>query len=64
MLGFQMFPSSQPYYIFVTKIPRMLIPYFTFLKNNDNSPLNDTVVVESALYVFILFSLNVFYCFQ
>ncbi len=62
MVGFQIFPRSHPNYVFVTKIPRMLILYFTFLKNKDNSPLKDTVVVESALF-FFLFSLNVFYCF-
>ncbi len=52
MVGFQMFPHLHPNYVFVTKIPRMLILYFTFLKNNDNSSSNDTVVIESALYVF------------
>ncbi len=52
MVGFKMFLSLHPNYVFVTKIPRMLIKYFTFLKNKDNSPLNDTVVIESALYVF------------
>ncbi len=57
-----MFPGSHPNYVFVTKIPRMLILYFPFLKNN-NSSLNDTVVIESAVYVFFLFSLNVSYCF-
>ncbi len=51
-----MFPHSHPNYVFVTKILRMLILYFTFLKNKDNSPFNDTVVVELALYVsFVLF---------
>ncbi len=54
---------SHPDYIFVTKIPRMLILYFTFLKNDDNSSSNDVVVIESALYVFFLFCLNVSYCF-
>ncbi len=58
-----MFPFSHPNYVSRTKIPRMLILYFTFLKNKNNSPLNDTVVIESALYVFFLFSLNVSYCF-
>ncbi len=62
MVGFQIFPRSHPDYVFVTKIPRMLILYITFLKNKDNSPLNNTVVIESALYGF-LFSLNVSYCF-
>ncbi len=54
-----MFPCSHPNYVFVTKIPRMLILYFTFLKNKDNSPLNDTLVIESALYVFFV----LFECF-
>ncbi len=62
MVGFQMFPRSHPNYVFVTKIPRMLILYFTFLKNNDNSSSNDAVVIELALYVF-LSCLNVSYCF-
>ncbi len=59
MVGFQMFPRSYPSYVFVTKIPWMLILYFAFLKNKDNSPLNDTVVIESALYVFFV----LFECF-
>ncbi len=51
-----MFPCSHPDYVFVTKIPKMLILYFIFLKNNDNPSLNDTVVIESALYVsFVLY---------
>ncbi len=37
----------------------MLILYFTFFKNKDNSPLNYTVVIESALYVFFV----LFECF-
>ncbi len=32
-----MFPLPHLNYIFVTKIPRMLILYFTFFKNKDNS---------------------------
>ncbi len=54
MVGFRMFPSSHPNYVFVNKIPRMLILFFTLLKDKDNSPLNDLVVVESALYVFFV----------
>ncbi len=51
-----MFPRSHRNYVFVTKIPRMLILYFTFLKNKDNSPLNDDVLIESTLYgFFVLF---------
>ncbi len=57
-----MFPGSHSNYVFVTKIPRLLILYFTFLKNNDNSSFNETVGIESALYIF-LFALNVSYCF-
>ncbi len=58
MVGFQMFPRSHLNYVFVTKIPRTLILYFTFLKNKDNSSLN-TVVIELALYVFFV----LFKCF-
>ncbi len=58
MVGFQIFPRSHPNYVFVTKILKMLILYFTFLKNNDNSSLNDTVV-ESAIYIFLV----LFECF-
>ncbi len=54
-----MFSHSHPNYVCVTKIPRMLILYFTFLKNNDNSSSNDTVLIESALYVFFV----LFECF-
>ncbi len=59
MVGFQMFPCSYPNDVFISKISRMLILYFTFLKNKDNSPLNNTVVIESALYVFFV----LFECF-
>ncbi len=59
MVGFQMFPRSHANYVFVTKIPRMLILYFTFLKNDDNSSLNDIVVIELALNVFFV----LFECF-
>ncbi len=55
-----MFPGSHPNYVFVTKIPRMLILYFTFLKNNDNTKRH--CCHRIGLYVF-LFSLNVSYCF-
>ncbi len=58
-----MFPRSHPNYVFVTKIPRMLILYFTFLKNKDNSPLKNTVVVESALYVFFFVLFECFLLF-
>ncbi len=61
MVRFQMFPRSHPNYVFVTKIPRLIL-YFIFLTNKDHSPLNDTVIIKWALYVF-LFSLNVSYCF-
>ncbi len=55
MVSFQSFPHSHPYYVFVTKIPRMLILYFTFLKNKDNSPFNNTCQRIGTICFFVLF---------
>ncbi len=64
MIGFQMFPRSRPNYVFVTKIPRMLILYFTLLKNKDHPPINDTCNrIGNICMFFFLFSSNVSYCF-
>ncbi len=52
VVGFQMFSCLHPIYIFVTKILRMLIRCFTFFKNSDDSPLNNTVVVEFTPFMF------------
>ncbi len=63
MVGFQMYPCSHQNYIFVTKIPtsQNFDSVLTILKNNDNSPLNDTVVIESTRFKFFWLSLNISY---
>ncbi len=62
MVGFQMFPRSHSNYVFVTKIPRMLILYFTFLKKQGKLSFKRHCCHRIGTIPF-LFSLNDFYCF-